>query len=58
MKNDVELLSELPETISKEQLCKLCHMSKSTALYLLESGLIITVFENSFYVFHFIHITC
>ena len=40
MKNDVELLSELPETISKEQLCKLCHMSKSTALYLLESGLI------------------
>lgn len=29
---------EVPNIITKEQLCKLCHISKATALYLLQSG--------------------
>lgn len=34
------ILAEYPETISKEQMYKLCHISKRTALYLLDSGLV------------------
>ena len=35
-----EILAEYPATITKEQLCKLCHISKQSARYLLESGVI------------------
>ena len=31
---------EVPETLSKEQFYKLCHISKSTALHLLQSGIV------------------
>ena len=31
---------ELPETLSKEQFYKLCHISKSTALHLLRNGIV------------------
>lgn len=34
------LLAEYPETISKEQLCKIIHVRKYTALYYLESQLL------------------
>jgi len=34
------ILEEYPEYISKEQMYKLCHISKYTAQYLLESGLV------------------
>lgn len=34
------LLAEYPETISKEQLCKIIHVRKYTALYYLESKLL------------------
>ena len=34
------ILEEYPECISKEQMYKLCHISKYTAQYLLESGLV------------------
>lgn len=34
------LLKDYPDTISKEQLYKICHISKRTALFLLESGLV------------------
>lgn len=35
-----KILKQYPAHISKEQLYKICHISKRTALYLLESGLI------------------
>jgi hypothetical protein len=35
-----EILDKYPSEISKEQLYKICHVSKRTASYLLESGLI------------------
>lgn len=34
------LLRQYPETITKEQLYKICHMSKETAKYYLDTGLI------------------
>ena len=34
------ILEKYPEYISKEQMYKLCHISKYTAQYLLESGLV------------------
>lgn len=38
MKNEAINWSEIPEVITKEQLYKICHISKSTALYLIKSG--------------------
>ena len=38
-----KFLEQYPEYVSKEQLYKICHISKRTALYLLESGLITCV---------------
>ena len=38
--NYEEILKDCPDTITKEQLYKVCHISKRTALFLLESGLI------------------
>ena len=35
-----EIKRSYPKTISKDQLYRICHISKKTALYLLESGLI------------------
>ncbi|MDL2327799.1 helix-turn-helix domain-containing protein [Ruminococcaceae bacterium OttesenSCG-928-A11] len=35
-----KILKEYPEHITKEQLYRICHVSKKTALYYLESGLI------------------
>lgn len=35
-----KLLEEYPETMNKDQLYRICHISKRTASYLLESGLI------------------
>ena len=35
-----ELLKRYPDEVSKEQLCKICHISKKTARYLLQTGLI------------------
>lgn len=40
MKYDPNELKNLPEIITKEQLRKVCHISKRTALFLLKSGLI------------------
>lgn len=38
-KNDIrKMLRDYPSYISKEQLCKICHISKRTALRLLEDG--------------------
>lgn len=34
------LRSEYPETISKDQFYRMAHISKATALYLLQSGLV------------------
>lgn len=34
------LLREYPETVSKEQLCQICHISKRKATWLLEHGYI------------------
>lgn len=38
MKHEPVNWDEIPDTISKEQLYRVCHISKSTALYLLKSG--------------------
>lgn len=38
MKNESINWDEIPDVITKEQLRVLCHISKSTALYLLQSG--------------------
>ena len=35
-----ELLKQYPDEVSKEQLWKICHISKKTARYLLQTGLI------------------
>ena len=35
-----ELLKRYPDEVSKEQLWKICHISKKTARYLLQTGLI------------------
>lgn len=35
-----QVLQEYPKVISKEQFCKICHVSKRTALQLLQSGVI------------------
>ncbi len=40
MKIDLNELKSYPNIMSKEQLCKACHISKRTALFLLENGLI------------------
>ena len=40
MKDYDSMLKDYPEHITKEQLYKICHVSKKTALYYLESGLI------------------
>ncbi len=40
MKLDYEELKNYPEILNKEQLRTVCHISKRTALYLLQSGLI------------------
>ena len=34
------MLEKYPDTISKEQMFRLCHISRRTALFLLESGLV------------------
>ena len=34
------ILSEYPEIISKDQLCRICHISKKTALFYIERGFI------------------
>lgn len=34
------LLADYPETVTKEQLCRICHISKRKATWLLENGLI------------------
>lgn len=34
-----EVLAEYPEYITKEQMYRICHVSKKTCLFLLESGL-------------------
>ena len=38
-----EVLTEYPEYISKEQMYRICHISKKTCLFLLESGLVPSV---------------
>lgn len=38
MKENTIYLDLIPEIITKDQLYKICHISKSTALYLRESG--------------------
>lgn len=38
MQNEAINWDEIPDIISKEQLYRICHISKSTALYLLQSG--------------------
>lgn len=38
MKENTIYLDLIPEIITKDQLYKICHISKSTALYLHESG--------------------
>ena len=38
MKENTIYLDLIPEIITKDQLYKICHLSKSTALYLRESG--------------------
>jgi len=40
MKLDYEKLKEYPYVLNKEQFCEVCHISKRTALYLLQSGLV------------------
>ncbi len=40
MRIDVNELKSFPEIMNKEQLCKACHISKKTALYLLKYNLI------------------
>ena len=37
---DLKELKTYPNIMSKEQFCKACHISKRTALFLLENGLI------------------
>lgn len=39
-RNYSKLIRSYPKYISKEQMYKICHISKRTALYLLESGLV------------------
>lgn len=39
-KEHADILTQYPDTITKEQMYQICHISKRTALYLLESGLI------------------
>lgn len=38
-----EVLTEYPEYITKEQMYRICHISKKTCLFLLESGLVPSV---------------
>ena len=38
--NDIIDWDRIPELISKEQFCRICHVSKSTALYLLQNGVV------------------
>ena len=38
MKSEAINWDEIPDSISKDQLYRICHISKSTALYLLKSG--------------------
>lgn len=40
MKADLQELEKYPKIMSKEQLCKACHISKRTALFLLRNDLI------------------
>ena len=40
MKNAIKELKNYPDTLSKEQFYKICHISKQTAMYLINSGLI------------------
>ena len=40
MKIDLEILNECPEIMNKEQMRRACHISKRTALYLLQYNLI------------------
>ena len=40
MKYDQKEFKKYPEIMNKEQLYKVCHISKRTAQYLLQSGLI------------------
>ena len=40
MKYDANEFGKYPDVMNKEQFYKLCHISKKTALYLLQSGLI------------------
>lgn len=40
MKLDLEKLNEYPTVLNKEQFREACHISKRTALYLLQSGLV------------------
>ena len=35
-----EVLTEYPEYITKEQMYRICHISKKTCLFLLQSGLV------------------
>ena len=39
-KEYADILTQYPDTITKEQMYQICHISKRTALYLLESGLV------------------
>lgn len=39
-KEYTDILTQYPDTITKEQMYQICHISKRTALYLLESGLV------------------
>lgn len=40
---EIIIWDDVPETLSKEQFYKLCHISKSTALHLLKSGIVPSV---------------
>ena len=35
-----EILQQYPEYITKDQMYRICHISKKTCLFLLESGLV------------------
>lgn len=40
VKEYADILTQYPDTLTKEQMYQICHISKRTALYLLESGLV------------------
>jgi hypothetical protein len=42
-----EILEKYPEYISKEQMYRICHISKKTCLFLLESGLVPSVDQGT-----------